>query len=505
MFAKGIFMFIKNVDAGNKRYLMLAESMTLLVLLILSFLCVGPLLEEWGLFNAFNKEGLGHLKSFAPHIPLRPLHLTSSALQWLLGNGHPIGVAIVAGLFFLARYFIVRWAVSPLLTGYSRWSVSTLAAVLVAWPGIWLGRYLSAQLSAILFFAALGLCIRLARKFSPIQIIACSGLVVLMSMNYQGLTLCLLAMPVASLFWYANCEGENFKRRSIKDSSIISIFFAIVFGFVIYGIYAVLISKFMHGGGYEGQLLGSGETLLTLKGLLSHIKGSYITAYLQNTLIFPFFLSISCLFLFNSGTLAAPVKTRLFLALLLFVSILLLPLLSLIYVSSLHIHDTDRVLFPVSVGFVLICITVTLAVQKTPKVDSNPLLALLIVVTLISSAGLSAIKIKQYTDLQRTVISQTLDFIKRDNPQSVVISDSTGTLGDVYTLLEEGTLSSALAFYGKPMSAIICTPMGVDRIHPVAQRFPIPSTKRCEELPPAPAGQLLLHAQMVNGKITISP
>jgi hypothetical protein len=59
----------------------------------------------------------------------------------------------------------------------------------------------------------------------------------------------------------------------------------------------------------------------------------------------------------------------------------------------------------------------------------------------------------------------------------------TGKLGDVYTLYQT-TLTDALALTGdERVMATICTPLSVDRVHPVANRFPIPSTQRCEDLP----------------------
>lgn len=78
----------------------------------------------------------------------------------------------------------------------------------------------------------------------------------------------------------------------------------------------------------------------------------------------------------------------------------------------------------------------------------------------------------------------------------------TGTLGDVYTLLPP-IMTDALAINGKKIDATICTPISVDRLHPIAQRYPIPSTERCEEMANKPNGTLILTAQFINNSLTI--
>src|SRR5690606_7880948 len=116
-------------------------------------------------------------------------------------------------------------------------------------------------------------------------------------------------------------------------------------------------------------------------------------------------------------------------------------------------------------------------------------------------ACISAVHVKRYSEIQNTVIGSTLSALGGAETAGVVIVDYTGTLGDVYTFLPP-SLEAALSYYGKDVDANICTPLGVDRIHPIARRYPISSTQRCEELPD-PVGSVILHARMVQGALQI--
>ena len=186
----------------------------------------------------------------------------------------------------------------------------------------------------------------------------------------------------------------------------------------------------------------------------------------------------------------------------------LLPILSLVYISDLHIHDTDRVLFPVSVGFVLLCVSV-LNQSRTEYSSHMSVLRACVAVTVMVIAS-SSLAVGFWVDgqNQKIVISKTLDALKNNDSQSVVIVDTTGVLGDVYTLLGT-TLRDALAVYGRRVTATICTPLSIDRRHPDARRYPIKSTGRCEELLAKSSNSLILTARwengIENGKLTLDP
>src|SRR6476620_4565021 len=96
--------WLEQIIATNR--LIVLESLTLLTLLALTFWSVRPLLEEWGMFRAFNVYGLGYLQTLIRTLPMRPFHFISYALQWLLGNGQPVGVGAGTSVLLVTRYFV---------------------------------------------------------------------------------------------------------------------------------------------------------------------------------------------------------------------------------------------------------------------------------------------------------------------------------------------------------------------------------------------------------------
>lgn len=484
----------------NYRSLIALEAFTVFILSALTFWSVRPLVEEWDMFVAFNSHGLGFLTEFLPSTAMRPLHFASFALQWIIGNGQPFGVAAGTTVILVARYLVTRWAVSPFLGGYERWIISTLAAALILWPGAWLGRYGPAQLSAVLFFAALGFAIRLSHRWSVTMAIGCAISVLLLLSMYQGLVLCLLAIPLFSFMW-RNSDNSLPPDLRQKIINALRLWITLGAGFALYGAYCLFISRKVGGGGYEAALAGDGARLLTIVGLFTHIKSAFTTAF-GSSLLLPVYLSV-VLFLSRDAishlpTLKSKVATFALISLL----VISLPLFSLIYVSALHINDIDRVLYPVSTAFVLICLSALSYFRKNQTIKLSASTASFAALILIVASTSIAFGTRQYGEIQQSVLKQTLAATEKNNSSSILIRDTTGVLGDVYTLYV-GALSSAMSALGKGINGTVCTPLTIDRIHPVAQRFPVVSTPRCEEIPQSPTPPLVLTARWEDGSIIL--
>jgi hypothetical protein len=485
----------------NRRLLITLETFTVFILSALTFWSVRPLVEEWDMFVAFNSHGLGFLTEFLPSTAMRPLHFTAFALQWIIGNGQPFGVAAATAVILVARYLVTRWAVSPLLVGYERWVISTLAASLVLWPGVWLGRYGPAQLSAVLFFVALGFAIRLSRRWSVTMAIGCAVSVLLLLSMYQGLVLCLLAIPLFSFMW-RNSDHSLLPDLRQKIFNALRLWITLGAGFALYGAYCLFISSKVGSGGYEAALAGDGARLLTIAGLFTHIKSAFFTTFGGESLLLPLCLSI-VLFLSRDSISDLPtLKSKVSTLALVSSPVILLPLFSLIYVSALHINDIDRVLYPVSTAFVLVCLTILSYFRKNHTIKSSASnISFAVIILLVASSSI-AFGTRQYGEIQKSVLTQALAASEKNKSTSIVIRDTTGVLGDVYTLYV-GALSSAMSALGKSINGTICTPLSVDRIHPVAQRFPVVSTPRCEEIPQATIPPLVLTARWDNGNIVV--
>lgn len=434
---------------------------------------------------------------------MRPLHLVPAALYWLLGNGQPMGVAAGTALMFALRYLVARWAVTPLLGGHERWIVASLAAVLVAWPGAWMGRYSAAQATAVLVFVILGACIRLYARWQWRWMLVCVGGVFALLCVYQALALCLLALPLLALLWRPlGPASEGAPALPVREAVRVAV--SLTIGALAYGIYAFVVTRNLGSGGYEAGLAGDAARLLTVNGLSSHIVQAYTTGFGNGSQVLPVLLLLGAAMLAPAVIALKQQRQRILLTLLTLVLILALPLCSMIYVSEAHIRDVDRVLFPLTTGFVLVCISLLAWVREIPGARVGRPVASAIVAVLLVSALLSAVEVRRYAVIQRSVLKQTISAIQNRKPASVLLVDTTGSLGDVYTFLNP-TLGDALANRGFPIPASICTPVPVDRFHPVARRFPFEATPRCDKAPAMAAPTLVLTAGWNNGKIEIRP
>jgi hypothetical protein len=494
---------LTSVVKNDQKKLLLLELGTLAVLSVLTLWSVRALLEEWGLFSAFNALGLGYIKQFAAEIPLRPLHLVPSAMYWEIAQGRTSGVAIGTLLLLVLRYLVVRWAVTPLFQGHDRWIVATLAAVLLAWPGAWLGRFAPAQFSALMFFLAFGFAIRVYRCWSLPAAIGCIVSIILLLCTYQALALCLVALPLFALLWKVRDQSAPRIGLMVENKAALRVAFTIALSFVLYGVYALLVSR-GGGGGYEAQLAQSSGRLLTIEGLSTHIGGAYLTVFGGAPLLLPLLLVMAFYLQAdragNDGAVQPPWRAPLVAAGL----VAILPLFSLIYLNAGHITDPDRVMFPVSVAFVIVAASLLAWRHAAGQPDGGQLRAVVIVGALLLASTVMAYQVKKYANVQRQVITQAIAAIDAAQPRSLLIQDATGTLGDVYTLLNP-TLTQALQVHKRQVDATICTLSSVDRIHPDAQRYPISTTARCEEVPAQPAPVLVLVARKENGVITLRP
>lgn len=491
------------VFKNEQRTLLLHELGTLLVLAVLTLWSVRALLEEWGLFSAFNAHGLGYLQQFAATIPLRPLHLVPAALYWELLQGRTSGVAVGTLLVMVLRYFVVRWAVSPLFQGRDRWIVAAMAAVLLAWPGAWLGRFAPAQFSALLFFVAFGFAIRLHRRWSFPAAAGCVASVLMLLGSYQALALCLVALPLFALLWTPRDPSAPRLGLLAARKAELRVALTIALAFVVYGIYAVLVSRGA-GGGYEADLAQSSGRLLTVEGLATHIGTAYLTGFGSTPLLLPMLLVLAFYLLAGRTQAGGGTPSTLSLPLVATGLIAALPLFSLIYLNAGHIADPDRVLFPISVAFVVTVVSLLARCQGAGSPNAGQVRAVVVVGALLLAATVAAWNAKKYANVQRQVITQAVAAIDVHQPRSLLIQDATGTLGDVYTLLNP-TLSQALAVHKRHVDATICTLSAVDRIHPDAQRYPIPTTQRCEEVPAQPGPVLVLVARKIDGMIVLGP
>ena len=473
--------------APASRSVLLFEILAVGALFALAVWSIRPLLEEWGLFLAFNVHGLHYFAQLSELSPIRPLHILPYWLQWVAAGGRPIGVGILCGLLMVLRYLVVRWAVTPILPGPQRAAFALLCAVCLGWQGLWFGRFSAAQISSILFFATLGFTIRLCIRPRISAVVAAGFCVLLFLPIYQAPLLVTALLPFLALF---GCWADASRNPPLRRFLLVGV--PLLAGVLVYVGYSVA-AYLLVGGAYESNLL----TLeLTPAGLLRNVVQAYRSSFIATPFTLPFYGLVLCLFsAFTARRSPAPLRRLLLLSLL----VTALPFLSLIYLYPPHTNDPERMLFPVQLGFSLIALA---ALSGRPGAASQPAdcTILMFALPLLVWAAICAVEARNYWNLQSYVLGTTANLAETKQTTSILIVDRTGSLGDVYTFYAT-TLSEASTAQGKPLDVVICTPVDVDRLHPVARRFPIPTTSRCGS---DSAGRTVLVAEEIGGRVHLS-
>lgn len=478
---------LKNDRDG--RTLVVFESILVGSVFALAIWSIRPLLEEWVAFVAFNTFGTGVLASHFAASPLRPLHVVPYWLQWIAAGGTPVGVGIFCGLLMALRYLVVRWAVSPLLTGSGRVIFALLCTVCVGWQALWLGRFSPAQISSIFFFAALGFSIRLSRRASFPHAAGATASIMLMLPVYQAplLVAGLFPFMAAFGFWSGKSQGSAL-RRFVRVGA------PLLLGVMAYVIYCAIMYTNTRIG-YEAELAFNESS-----GLWRNVTQIYRAIFLvspQTVALYGFIL-----YAFSKHGVQDQGTTKLR-SIWPYLAIFVLPLLSLIYTSRLHTNDPERVLFPFFLGFCLLALQ-ALKRQDPPVSyrDGKPML--LLALPILAWATVCAIEARSAWTLQSYVVRTTAAFATVHKATSVAIIDETGLLGDVYSLLGD-TLTRALKSQGQEVDTTICTPLDVDRLHPVAQRYPISTTPRCDGDVGSRESTLVLLARTEDGRLRLAP
>lgn len=468
-----------------------------------------PLLEEWGLASGWARDGLGSYATVAADFPLRPLQVLPSAFSWALGRDALAAYAAGFAVVFASKYVALRWAVAPYLTRRTAWLVATMGMVLIPWIASWRMRYGAAELSAALLFIALGAVLRNSEHPSVRWTTLGAAATALMLATYQALAVCCLAVPFVALI---GLDRRGRDQRTSWPARTVAAAIPIATGLVAYGIYAVAILEIHGDAGYEGKLADSNPDLLTPHGIAASIAGFYRTTFTRAPWTLP--ILIALLLLIAGATIAArPRRCRTWWTVGVGAALLGLPLLAFPYAfQAAFRQDPDRVGFPVAVGFVLLVTTVLLllaarerAEQPAGLGEGRYVTAAIVVLLLAWSLVLGHENRRNY-QTQMQVVRGTAAAIDASGATSVVVADRTGNLGDVYLLF--GTaLRDALNATGTPVaSAIVCTPVGVDRIHPDGAALGIPTTPRCEALPPtSPPALQLQVVPKAGGGVQIVP
>lgn len=466
------------------------EFAILAVISLLTLWSVRPLLEEWGLILAFDLYGFSYISESFNSLAMRPLHLFPALSHWVLGQGTDFGVAIFGTLLIITRYFVARWAVRPYLTRSQTILFSTCACLMISWPGLWLGRFHPAQVSSICFFIGLGLAFRLNNRTNIIHAVSLSVAILISLMTYQAFALLFAALPLVAFFFKVDQRDIPTSKRWKSFGRILV---PTAMSFIIYVFYAVLISRFV-GSSYEVGLLGGGSISTLLPTIFANIELIYSTAFIETLSFLPLTIGLIWVSLMRDDF-----KDRgmfaLWITLLAFI-----PLSAIIYYNPYHANDYERILVPISAGVVAL---MAMAMSSNRRPLSGTLITSVIAILLMVTWR-NAAEVRGYWQMQSDVIDQLADRPESASTDlSLIIYDYSGELGDIYTLFGD-TIGQILSVRGLSGPTVICTPDSIDRYHDEAARYPLPTTPRCDELPPELlAKSSTVKAVFVNGAIEL--
>jgi hypothetical protein len=486
---------------------------TVVAIFALALFFARPLLEEWGLALFFRVHGVHSYVDLAKAFPLRPLQIFPVAFQSALFGDSTLAFAATFGLLLVAKYVALRWAVGPFLPARAAWLAACLGTVLIPWDAAWRGRYSPAQLSAVFLFVALGAILRSRGRLQPTWIAVAAISIGLMLATYQALAVCAAVLPAVVLIGLPPAPVPRGEAVRVWIRRLAVAWLPIALGAALYGIYSLFAVHAAGTAGYEGVIVDSTTSRLSVSGAWHSLPDLYRTAYNKAPWALPLFAGILALLVAGPISALPDRRARAAWTLGLGAAILLLPLTSLSYIASVsYLADADRIGFPPAVGFVLLAVTALLRFGDPARYPLPPALERQMALAIpVVAAGLLLWTLPLAKENRRNyqaedfVLSSTARAVHDAHASSVVVKDQTGTLGDVYTLYQSAFWSALALRHTVLTTATLCTPTGVDRVAPDAAALGVSSTPRCEAVPPEKPKPLVLQVVAVPGGLTMQP
>ncbi len=234
-----------------------------------------------------------------------------------------------------------------------------------------------------------------------------------------------------------------------KISNEVSAQAAIYFSlpYLLYGLYIFINHKILQSFTYLSSLL-SGE--IAAKDPSAVIGRIYSSAYLDR----PFLLLAMAFLLIVTEDLVKHKSN--FFSFSFYKILLILPFFGLIYAQNMYfLSDSRRITFPISVAFALIMCVRVLSKYNSKVIQRKILDYSLIPLVLFIS--INCYNSAKPANLQNVVISKVLTKVS-EYPQvsTVLVEDSTGLLGDMFTFGVPDTLDTALKVKGANWNTDFC-------------------------------------------------
>jgi hypothetical protein len=454
-----------------------AEVVTVVTLVALCLLFARPELETWGVFATMRDHGFfGSLEIYYAGAPSRLLEPFPLGMAWLIGGGAAWAVGVVYAAIIIAKYAITRWAVIPIARGPKTWVLATVGAVMLPWAFHWRGHNLAQQLSSAFLLIAVGTTLRLRSRFSLRLALLGTGAVLFSLLTYEALIVCAIAIPLL-----AGVKAEKPAVAILRAcwsvypgcAAFVILFFVAQQTATAAASYHSILS---HGDAYPRPLKALGTV--------------YWTIFVEC----PWTLTLAGI---GAGLIACSAPTRQLRLMSLFgIGVILLPLLAAPYAVNLYfLSDTERVGLPAGFGFFLLLTGVAAFCYEI-----MPLIASVVVGTILLGTTINAYQTYQPYRLQRSLIDQLKQILREHPAPTIIARDWSGKFGDRYTFVNKEVLPAALKAESVVISAVLCTPPGVDRVHPAMNRLGSPSQlPRCDSLPIIPGARINVDIRNLPG------
>lgn len=436
------------------------------------------LLEEWGLEQAWEAQGWAGYTSRLPLTIGRPFHLLPAFLGFALSNGGFVGIYGVLTAAMVATAILVattsrRWIPSP----SARWLLAAAIALHPWWPAGSTLRFLPASVSLLAFAAWFVLLNIHAREHSRVALPVATLVLVYGLLTYQALagTAVIAAAAVVLI---------------VRPSRARAVAGVLATGFASGGVllYSTVIAPHLSSTAYEST---------TSEGL-PHLAPS-LRQIARTTLHAPETVILGLLALVAIAAVIAANRRVTAASLVLIATTLLAPLAGLAYAgSSLHLRDPERVALPVgAVLWVVLVLAVALLADAREKRQ------IVLVLTAVATAVLAITGYQRWAGFahDQHLLLEAVEEVRDEVPAggSLIVADTSGRYGDVYTLLPP-TINEALSVDAGPGPYVtLCTADGYPHVQPDAARFPIVATPDCSSVADFDGNLELLSTVPVNG------
>lgn len=424
-------------------------------LILISFVFIiyrlsGPVLEGFGIAAALKNNSYA---VFFPNLASRPLGLVPSYIATKIGGIGTYGYAFVEIAMSIARVLTFRMINRKFSLKYY-----FILVFLPPWFSVTNERYIGPLFSVNFLLLAFVFLLK-KRKMNLISICFMGTASLVYPPSLFVIPMVLFALKIG--------KSDVFNFRNIKE--LCFVFLGLSIPFVSY-----FLLVLQYPTSYDSKFA----------------KFTLIDSFHQlfNSIVFTYKVQTVLLIIIVVSTVMTGQFTNIQILRKSFVIILSLILTALAYSQSVyHLRDSDRIFFPISVALMLFVIGCSQDDDSPRKVTRNEYLKRLFWVFF---SVFYILKLFSYwypvMEINRTTLSYVLhrtDLI--DHPFRVILVDKTGLLGDVNTLYDSVLFSAIQYGNNYVISAEICTPSGVSRHHPVANRFPLPTTRDCEAVPKA--------------------